>query len=453
MHVELRVWHESLNIPAMALVFSSIEQQLPQIRTLVLRLEQSWADARLAWQQLCKITQLTHLSLRFNAGIRQSMSLEDVCLLGKLTNLQQLEVSSMHPKDVAAEPGQELQLPDMSFLGNLTALTQLELPVWTTEGFSSIESCSKLEVLLLRGLQWTGPRVELCEAACEAIGKLTALQELYISRSCSGSTSESFLAALGKLAALQQVTVGVWSHSALPVLAGLEQLHSISGFWMQEPADPSYSDVRCTQVTYLGSATGHIPFTAFPSLLAVEQEGPWRTEVFTAMTQHCSKLRAIRQPPLNSLEALSWASIPSTAPLPVRVATIKSLAGLPDLTQLTYRPLADAECVALVQAAPQLEELQMLIPAGCRVTPYGLQQLAALRNLKELRIGPIGANWGRELPQIVAQALLCAFGHVQLLAIGVSNQAEGTALRAAEQWIAGLGLQNIPQDLTIWMAT
>lgn len=210
-------------------------------------------------------------------------------------------------------------------------------------------------------------------------------------------------------------------------------------------------------MTSLGSARGFIPFTAFPSLLAVEQDQPWSTEVFTAMTQHCRKLRAISQPPLNSLAALSWTSIPSTAPLPARVATVKSLAGLSDLTQLSVTPLADAECVALVRAAPQLEELHMLIPAGSRVTPYGLQQLAALRNLKELHIGPVGANWaaGAELREPLAQALLGAFGHVQRLSIGVSNQAHGAALHAAVRWTAGVGLQSNmqpPQELTFWMA-
>jgi hypothetical protein len=77
-----------LNSLALGMVLSSINAQLPQLRTLSLTSKCSWTGADAVWSQLGQATQLTKLGFKFDKAIELGAHIKDLAPLSSLTGLQ-----------------------------------------------------------------------------------------------------------------------------------------------------------------------------------------------------------------------------------------------------------------------------------------------------------------------------------------------------------------------------
>lgn len=269
--VQLQI--KGTHILPVAMLLGTMGQQLQQLRSLVLKVGQKWADAGAsAWEQLCRVSQLTKLDLTFthqtcsclpsrlqlvgNLRRLRYLAVTDLCdrqqqqqflqQQQQQANLQQEEFQPQQPQPQnllqeeilflqrAAAAAVPLPGPDRSFLSQLTTLSYLAVPVFTNLGLSAgLSACTNLQAL---GLMDIGVQVEINDQAWQAIGELTALTALTVNPMNTGSLSGSFHAALGNLHLLQAVTVGAWSWAALPVLATLPRLQRLSGPWQRDGA-------------------------------------------------------------------------------------------------------------------------------------------------------------------------------------------------------------------------
>lgn len=413
----------------MAMVLLSMQEQLPQLRTLTLQLHQAWASADLAWQQLYRTTQLTKLAI--TGFLKGSCQYKQLSGLRSLEGLQRLAIFT--PQEQQPEDSHV----SMDFISGLTALTFLGLPIWTNNGLEALSSLKNLTGMALR---WCGQRVSFGDQWA-AIGQLTSLTWLYVSSRLQQEMSEPFLQALACLKHLEAVEVGKWCQEALPILSQLTQLRVVKGAWDAGVPDPH---ALCSSVITLDKASGNVPFSAFPKLRNLHAAGSFNAEAVCNMPTFCKELKLIGSSTNRSVRAKRSFFDPVTEPAAVRMVAIQALSSLQQLTNVSFCPADDLELAMLAQSLPHVTKLLVSRSRNSLVTSAGLMSLAQLTSLQSLSM----AVWDMPLTVESAQLLLAVHARVPDVWIGVMNSdLPGVVEQAVEaNREAGLG---VPQDLRI----
>lgn len=323
----------------------------------------------------------------------------DLAPLSKLSNLQSFELmpekwtrelppvelrplwfGSPPPSTTASDEPEWLQC-----LAGMTALTGLYLCLRKYSGLQNISACKNLVALTLKPAD-AGTKLE--DADWAAVGQLTKLTGVFVCTPGGSPASAACYAALKQLTRLRAVGVSGWTLDALPVFQGLSCLTRISGNWL--PNADSSIDVVCPQVRQMGCVSGDVPFKAFPQLEEVEQTGALTLQAVSSL-HLCQELQQV------------WGNIACEAnftvaddPLftvqpgqdvVVEVAAIKSLASLPKLWVLGFKPADDTQLSAVIDVAVQLlakKQLQRVgigLEPGSRASLVGLMQLGRLAGL------------------------------------------------------------------------
>ena len=450
---------------ALAVVLSSISSRLPRLRDLTLVCADSWEEcAQRVWEQLGGITQVTCLQVLFEAdgrgnsgSERRGCMLPHLAPLGNLTGLQQLSINSCKQPQQGGE-GQGQQGMGFEFLGELAALTHLDIAVASIHGFTSISSCTALQVLRLRPVRSSGDGGRLSDVDWDALGHLSSLTQLRITPFHQPQLSHNqqhFCAALRQLTRLESVGLCAWLPATLPVLASLPRLRCMGGYWVHGPP-AAVPGVVCEHVMRLEHAmlsNDGADFRAFPNLEVYRPlSGAMSAEAWQCMTASCPKLRdmggAVDSTTglLDFTRTQSWrASFGSSVGSPARLLALRSLSQLTALTRLSFKADEPLEAAALADAVPRVREMHFVALAGLAQNCMCLTPLAKLaeQSLERLYVyfaeGPLFAQ--------DAQVLLCALSRVpKVVVAGLPGVAE--VLESAVQNARAVGLL-LPADMRV----
>jgi len=414
----------------MAMVLVSMQEQLPQLRTLTLQLHQNWASADLVWQQLYRTTQLTKLI--FTGCVKNCCQNKQLAGLRSLEGLQHLAICTLPQQRQPDDPP-----VSMGFVSGLTALTYLSLPIWTNDGLEAVSSLKNLKGIALR---YYGRSVSL-EHQWAAIGQLTGLTRMYVSGRLRQRMSEAFLQALACLKHLDSADPAKWCYDALPILSQLTQLRVVKGAWEDGVPDP---DSLCSSVITLDRASGNVPLCAFPKLRYLYAAGSFHAQAVYKMSGCCKELERIGMSGGRSVRAAQSFFDAVTQPAAVRMAAIQGLSQLQLLTNVSFCPADDLELAMLAQSLPRVPKLVVARSRNSLMTSAGLMSLAQLTSLQNLSM----AVWDMPLTVEAAQLLLATHARVPEVWIGVVNSdLPGVVEQAVEaNREAGLG---VPQGLEI----
>jgi len=374
------------------------------------------------WGGIASATKLTSVSLeRVQTASQQA---DVVAALTALPNLEQLTWDSVHCS--GEEP-----LSDSSLLQGMTRLTSLVLHGLTAAALQHLGSLTKLQHLSIRAEDdWPA-------AGCPGLQELKALTSLKL------LCGKDLPASAGQMTALQQLTM--WDATptglnALQALSGLTHLrvYSLQGLssgsgplqlpglqhlellWsgLYDGAMPMSFLASCTKLQYLklyryrleGSL---VPTTMLQQLELVsckitatdgaEAPASWE-RVFPGAgglpnltSLHFSLERpALQYADINSIVACC-SSLKGLGLDTLQDSFVPELARLPGLTNLRLLHIRYELCTAMVQLTG-LRQLVVAAFAGClwvdpRVaSAVGLRQLAALKQLTSLELGPFSCS-------------------------------------------------------------
>lgn len=290
------------------------------------------------------------------------------------------------------------------FLQRLQALTSLRLVMPSFTGFESgVSSCTQLRCLHLGAGLFPGvnPGRQPClsPAQYEVLSALSCLTEL-LCGAVKKSDMSVFYGAIKDLRHLETLALGFgtkWTLDALPVLAGLPRLSTVTGAWHKIDPSPGSSGsgtvatFRCRSVRWLLEAAGAVPFSAFPHLEECALGGSITPSALASMAQHCQHLTAFGD--VGDTWELSKlpTTLPRAAPVAECVAAIQSLGQLSStLKRITWHALVDAELAALATATSScqaLDKVLLVVPRGGDVSAFGLTtHLARLWRPKALSL-------------------------------------------------------------------
>jgi hypothetical protein len=172
-------------------------------------------------------------------------------------------------------------------------------------------------------------------------------------------------------------------------------------------------------------------------------------EALADLTRCCPKLQEVWVAH-GSLQAVHpHFTLDDTPPLPQRIATIKSLSRLEDLSVLGWKPSMDAELAAVVdavQSLAKLKHLAVVVESGSRASCVGLVHLARLAQLERVEI-----VWNNEtlLPDVAgATCLFCVLCRVPCVIVLVAGPRSEVRMLEAQRSCDGQGLP-LPQQLEI----
>jgi hypothetical protein len=177
-------------------------------------------------------------------------------------------------------------------------------------------------------------------------------------------------------------------------------------------------------------------------------------EALADLTRCCPKLQEVLVARPGGAHGILQAMHPhftldDTTPLPQRIATIKSLSRLEDLSVLGWKPSVDAEMAAVVGAVeslPKLKHLAVVVESGSRVSCVGLLHLARLAQLERVEV-----VWNDEtlLPDVAgATGLLSVLCRVPCVIVLVAGPRSEVCMLKAQRSCDGQGLP-LPQQLEI----
>mgnify|MGYP001806877685 CR=1 FL=1 len=346
----------TLNSLALGVVLSSINTQLPQLRSLALTAKHSWTGAEAVRAQLGQATQLTRPAVGFDRAVGLGAHLKDLAPLSSLTGLQQLNFLLAN-KGAQLQPA-EVDSGDAQFLAHLTALTELQGDFMLKPGMlQHISNCTALQSWSMQ----VGFLVQPSSSDWQVLGELTRLTKLQVARCMvRDQDPRPFYSALAHLTNLQAITAGLWTRGAVPTLAALTKLTSVYGEWVAEDQGWDGEGV-CEQVVQV-RGLGGVPFRAFPNVEVVGLAGSMDAASLVVLGSCCPKLIEI----VHVASAhTTWPCFPSTATGPERVAAIKGLGQLTSLTKLTFNTCHKLEVAALANA------MQLVTAVTCRLAAAG----------------------------------------------------------------------------------
>ena len=419
------------------MVLSSVNTQLPQLRTLILKAGHSWTGAQAVWEQLGETTQLTQLSIGFVETVDVGAHVKDLAPLSSLTSLQKLSFRLVNnaeqlPLD-GVEPG------DAGFLSSLTALTELRGDfVLKPDMLSNISSCTDLQDLALV----TDVAVQPSSSDWQVLGSLTALTELHVSGSMlRDQDPQPFHSALERLTSLQAATAGHWTCGAVPILAALTKLTSVDGAWAAEDQGWDGKDT-CERVVkvHLHEEGRTAPFRAFPKLETLMMSGPLNAASWVELAKYCPKVKQITHTVAAPSARPDVSCFPPNVDGRELVTAFKGLAQLTDLRHLGICVSHKIEIIALAAALQQLTGLTCLALA---LRSHPMLDWGCLLPLCKLS-SVLTADFTIRVPlpsRHEAQMLLAAFTHVRHISLVVSAADVATVEEAVHDSIfLGLGL-------------
>jgi hypothetical protein len=428
------------------MVLSSINTQLPQLRSLTLTARHTWTGAQAVWEQLGEATQLTELAIRFHKTVDVGGHVKDLAPLSSLTGLQHLKFRLINNAEQLQLDGVEAS--DAGFLSHLTSLTELCGDFVQKPGMlENIGSCTDLQELALTGDIFVQPS----SSDWQVLGRLTSLTQLSVAGGMiRDQGTHPFHSALERLTSLQAVTTGHWTQGAVPSLATLTKLIYVGGAWAAEDrvwdGDAAYTCERVAKVVW-GEDNTSAPWSAFPNLLSVNLSGPMTAASWVEMVKYCPKVKQI----IHCVDPLPNArpdmpAFTTTATIPESVAALKGLARLTDLVHLCYCVSHKLEIVALAAAMQQVTGLKVL---GVALRAHPLLDWGCLLPLCQLK-SVVLADFTVRVPlpsKHEAQMLLYAFAHVSdvTLAVGADDVA---VVEEAVQDSRDMGLA-LPGNVTI----
>lgn len=419
------------------MVLSSINTQLPQLRHLTLTSKHSWAGERAVWEQLGESTQLTRLAISFDKTVGVGAQVKDLTPLSSLTGLQSLGFQLFNRGALlqldGVDPG------DAGFLAHLTALTELQGDFVLKPGMlQHISSCTALQSLWLRA----GFFVRPSSSDWQGLGELTHLTMLHVTGSILRDQGpQPFYSSLQHLRSLQEVRVspnnGHWTWAAVPALAALTKLTSVSGDWAVGDEGLESNGV-CEQVVWLCEASGSVPFKAFPNVKRVVLAGSLDTGSWESLGSCCPKVRKIERVCSARNDAV-WPSVPAAATGAERVAALRGLSQLTGLTQLAFNISHKLEAAALANAMQQVTGLRQLMLGLCSSPELDWGCLHPLGKLTTVTTAIIASRVPLASKQD-CQVLLSVLAHICYVLLTVSA-ADVATVREAVQESRAIGLE------------
>lgn len=421
-----------LNSLALGMVLSSINAQLPQLRTLSLTSKCSWTGADAVWSQLGQATQLTKLGIKFDKAIELGAHMKDLAPLSSLTGLQCL---AFRLGKMAAK-AQGLDCSDARFFGNLTALNTLAGDIVLKAGMvEHISSCTALQSLVLH----TRTRVRPSSSDWQALGQLVQLTKLHISPGMMppDQDMQQYYSALQCLTDLQQLVAWRITAGVVPTLAALTKLTAVHGSWVAG-GQAWDGDVACEHVVRMIEASGLVPFKAFPNVEVVGLAGPLDVASWEALGSWCPKVRKIAtSTPRPPMVRPAWPCFPSGAAGTERVATLKGLAQLTHLTQLQFNVSHELEVLALADAVKQVELLKFGVCPVAGLDWGCLLPLAKLPSVKSAYLCMCVPPPSKH----VVQMLLSGLAHARSVTLFVTD-ADVAAVQEAFDESRAMGLSS-----------
>jgi hypothetical protein len=419
---------------ALGMVLSSINAQLPQLRSLSLTAKHSWTGVGAVWEQLGQATKLTHLCMGFQKAVDVGGHIRDLAPLSALTALQSLSYTVAYKRTAQM---QDVSPSEAGFLRHLTALTSLCGDIAVTPGMlENVCSCTALRFLCVQSAR---VKVAVSNEDWQTLGQLSLLTRLHVQCQLlpSGQDPQLFHSALQRLTGLQYITAGRWAHAAVPVLATLPHLTCIGGIWEAGVVD---GNATCAHVVRLHEMRGFVPFTAFPNVEVVVLSGPFEAASWEALSSWCPKVKEIK---MNPLMARSRPCFPSGVAGTTHVAAVKGLAQLTCLTHLHFNVSAGLEVLALANAVQHVEVLKVgLLPKA------GLDWSCLLPLVKLTHVKVVSFRVGAQMaPKHVVQMLLSGFAHARSVTLAVSA-VDVAAVQEAVDEIRAMGL-DMPEKLVV----
>jgi hypothetical protein len=422
---------------ALGVVLSSINTQLPQLRSLALTSNHSWAGAQAVWEQLGEATQLTQLGVHFDRTVGVGAHVKNLAPLSSLTGLQSLTFQLVNK-------GEQLWLDgvdpaDAGFLCHLTALTPLQGDFLLTAGMlQNISSCTALQSLSLRA----GFFVRPSSSDWQVLGNLSHLTKLHVSGSMLGDQGlPPFYSALECLTNLQDIRVspklGHCTWAAVPALASLTRLTCVYGDWQAGQHGLDGEGV-CEHVVRWFEASNSVPFSAFPNVELVGLAGALDTASWEALGSWCPKVRDIfMHPDLSGRPA--WPCFLPAVTAAERVSALKGFAQLTSLTRLSFNISHKLQVVALCRCDAAGASPEAARASGVGSNPgldWGcLLPLGKLTTVKLAKIASRARLTSKHDCQVLLAALVC----IHRVSLTV-NAADVAMVKEAVQESRAIGL-------------